>query len=142
MCGNRRLAVFSDSIAGREAANSGPLRSRASSLRPMHGNRRYVKLAWIGLLVGLTGFLPARAESEIVASTGAHGFLATAPDGSPRVGYIIGGEVVVARRAGGRWSSRHAGRVPTGESFVAGLVVDRGGRSSILVQAENGSWLA
>jgi hypothetical protein len=108
----------------------------------MHGNRRYVKLAWIGLVVGLTGFLPARAEAEIVASTGAHGFLATAPDGSPRVGYIIGSEVVVARRASGRWSSRHAGRVPTGRSFLAGLVVDRRGRSSILVQAENGSWLA
>jgi hypothetical protein len=108
----------------------------------MHGNRRYVKLAWIGLAFAATGLLPARAEAEIVASTAGRGFLAIAPDGSPRVSYIVGSEVIVARRAGGRWSSRRAGRVPTGRAFVAGLVVDRLGRSSVLVQAENGAWLA
>jgi hypothetical protein len=108
----------------------------------MHDNRRYVKLAWIAAALAVTGLLPAQAEAEIVASTAARGFLATAPDGSPRVGYIVGSEVIVARRASGRWSSRRAGRVPTGRAFVAGLVVDRKGRSSVLVQAENGSWLA
>jgi len=109
----------------------------------MHDNRRYVKLAWTGLVVGVIALLPARAEAELVApSTAARGFLATARDGSPRVSYIIGSEVVVARRAGGRWSSRHAGRVPTGRAFVSGLVVDRRGRTSVLVQAENGAWLA
>ena len=108
----------------------------------MHGNMRYVKLAWIGLALAVTGLLPARAEGEIVASTAAPGFLATAPDGTPRVSYIAGRTVNIARRAGGRWSSRRGGRVPAGKAFVAGLVVDRKGRSSVLVQAENGSWLA
>jgi hypothetical protein len=109
----------------------------------MHGNRRYVKLAWIGLALAVTGLLPARAEAEIVASTAARGFLATAPDGSPRVGYIVGSEVTVARRtAGGHWSTRRAGRVPTGRALVSGLEIDRQGRTSVLVQAESGSWLA
>jgi hypothetical protein len=108
----------------------------------MHGNRRYVKLAWIGVALGLTGLLPVRAEAEIVAPTDARGFLATAPDGSPRVCYLAGRDVIVAARAGGRWSSARTGRVPAGKAFVAGLVADRRGRTSVLVQAENGSWLA
>jgi hypothetical protein len=108
----------------------------------MHDNRRYVKLALIAALLAVAGLLPALAQAEIVASTAARGFLATAPDGSPRVSYIVGSEVVIARRRGGRWSSRHAGRIPTGKSFVSGLVVDRRGRTSVLVEAENGSWLA
>jgi hypothetical protein len=108
----------------------------------MHDNRRYVKLAWIGIVVGLTGLLPARAQAEVVSPTAAPAFLATAADASPRVSYLAGRDVVVARRAGGRWSSARAGRVPAGRAFVAGLVVDRRGRTSVLVEAENGSWLA
>jgi hypothetical protein len=108
----------------------------------MHGNRRYVKLAWIGLALGLTGLLPARAEAEIVSPTAASAFLGTAPDGSPRVSYLAGRDVILARRAAGRWSSARAGRIPAGKAFVAGLAVDRRGRTSVLVEAENGSWLA
>ena len=99
-------------------------------------------MAWIGLALGLTGLFPARAESEIVSPTAAPAFLATAPDGSPRVSYLAGRDVVLVRRAGGRWSSVRAGRVPAGKAFVAGLVVDRRGRTSVLVEPENGSWLA
>jgi hypothetical protein len=109
---------------------------------PAHDNRRYVKLAWIAAVLGLAGLFPARVEAELVAPTAAQGFLATAPDGSPRVAYLADRNVVVARRAAGRWSSGRVGRVPAGRAFVAGLLVDRRGRTSILVQAENGSWLA
>ena len=51
----------------------------------MHGNRRYVKLTWIALPVGLALASPARAE--VVTRRADRGVLAVAPDGSPRVAY-------------------------------------------------------
>jgi hypothetical protein len=110
----------------------------------MHGNQRYVKLAkTIVLLAGLASTaLPSPAQAEIVVATGARGFLAVAPDGTPRVAYLSGRDVIVARRAGGSWSFGRAGRVPSGKATIAGLVVDRRDRTSILVEAEDGSWLA
>jgi hypothetical protein len=87
-------------------------------------------------------FLPARAEAEIVAPFSGRGALAVTADGSPRVVFLSGRDVVLARRsAPSEWSFARTGRVPRGNAVIAGLVVDRQGRASILVEAENGSWL-
>ena len=106
----------------------------------MHDNRRYVKLAWIGLVTGLA--LPAPAGAEIVTPTTSPALLAVAPDGSPRVAFLSGRDVVVARRTSGGWTFAGVGRVPSVKAVLSGLVADRAGRVSVLVQAENGSWLA
>jgi hypothetical protein len=105
----------------------------------MHGNRRYVKLAWIGLVAGLA--LPAPARAEIVAPTTSAGLLAVAPDGSPRVAYLSGGDLVLAQRTASGWVSQGLGHAPAGAALF-GLVVDAAGRSSVLVEADNGAWLA
>jgi hypothetical protein len=86
--------------------------------------------------------LPAVARAEIVAPTQSEALLAVAPDGSPRVAFLSGRDVVVGRRTSGGWKFGRAGRVPAGRAFVAGLVVDGRGRTSVLVEAGNGSWLA
>ncbi len=106
----------------------------------MHGNGRYVKLAWIGLLSALA--LPAPARAEIVSPTTGPGLLAVAGDGSPRVAFLSGRDVVVARRTAAGWTFARAGRAPGQIPVLSGLVVDPAGRSSTLVEAENGSWLA
>jgi hypothetical protein len=77
-----------------------------------------------------------------VAPTKSEALLAVAPDGSPRVAFTSGRDVVVARRADGRWRFVRAGRVPGTRQVIAGLVVDGRLRTSVLVEAENGSWLA
>jgi len=106
----------------------------------MHGNRRYVKLAWIGLVSALA--LPAPAGAELVAPTASQALLAVAPDGSPRVVFLSATDVVVARRGGTGWAFARAGRAPGPKPVLAGLDVDGKGRASILVEAENGAWLA
>lgn len=107
----------------------------------MHANRRYVKLAWIAAAAALA--LPVAAKAEVVAPTEADARLAVARDGSPRVAFLSQRDVVVGRRsAAGRWTFSRAGRAPTANAFVAGLVVDRRGRTSVLVEADNGTWLA
>jgi hypothetical protein len=106
----------------------------------MHRNRRYVKLAWIGLLAALS--LPSLARAEIVAPTRGPALLAVAPDGSPRVAFLSGRDLVVARRAAGGWTFTRLGRVPGTRPVLAGLVVDGRGRSSVLVEQESGAWLA
>jgi len=109
----------------------------------MHGNRRYVKLAWIGLASGLAlATLPSPARAEIVAPTAGRGFLAVAPDGTPRVAFLSGRDVVIARRGPSGWTFPGVGRVPPGKAVIAGLVVDGQGRTSVLLEAEDGSWLA
>jgi hypothetical protein len=108
----------------------------------MHGKRRYVKLALIAVLFALTVALPAPADAEIVAPTTGRGLLAVAPDGTPRVAFLSRRDVVVARRAPGRWAFARAGRVPSEKAVLAGLVVDRKGRATVLLEAEKGSWLA
>jgi hypothetical protein len=107
---------------------------------PAHDKRRYVKLAWIGLLSVLA--LPAPAQAEIVAPTAGPGRLAVAPDGSPRVAFMSGRDVVVARRTANRWTTAAVGRAPSVKAVLSGLVSDRRGRTSVLVEAEDGSWLA
>jgi hypothetical protein len=106
----------------------------------MHRNRRYVKLAWIGLLAALS--LPSLARAEIVAPTRGPALLAVAPDGSPRVAFLSGRDLVLARRAAGGWTFTRLGRVPGTRPVLAGLVVDGRGRSSVLVEQESGAWLA
>ena len=106
----------------------------------MHGNRRYVKLAWIGLLTALA--LPSLARAEIVAPTHGPALLAVAADGSPRVAFVSGRDLVLARRAAVGWTFTRLGRVPGPRPVLAGLVVDARGRSSVLVEQESGAWLA
>src|SRR6184192_223456 len=106
----------------------------------MHGNQRYVKLAWIGLLAGLA--LASPVQAEIVAPTQGPALLAVAPDGSPRVAFVSGRDLVLARPAAAGWTVAHIGRVPGTRPVLAGLVVDGRGRSSVLVEQEGGAWLA
>jgi len=103
----------------------------------MHGNRRYVKLAWIGLVSALA--LPTPVGAELVAATPSQGLLAVAPDGSPRVAFLSATDVVVARRGATAWAFAPAGRAPGPKPVLAGLDVDGKGRASILVEAENGA---
>jgi hypothetical protein len=106
----------------------------------VHANRRYVKLASIGLLAALA--LPSLSRAEIVAPTRGPALLAVAPDGSPRVAFVSGGDLVLARRSAAGWTFTRLGRVPGTRPVLAGLVVDARGRSSVLVEQENGAWLA
>ena len=111
--------------------------------KPVHENHRYVKSAWkglTGLVVALA--LPGLARAEIVAPTHSEALLGAAPDGSSRVAYTSGRDVVVARRTAAGWKFARAGKVPGTSPVLAGLVVDRRGRTSLLVEARNGSWLA
>lgn len=109
----------------------------------MHGNRCYVKLASICLLGLLSLALAAAARAEIVAPTSGRGLLAVAQDGTPRVGFLSGRDVVVARRSASGWSFATGQSASFGGNAVlAGLVVDPKGRSTVLVEAESGSWLA
>jgi len=109
----------------------------------MHENHRYVKLAWKGLAAAAAALaLPGLCRAEIVAPTQSEALLAAAPDGSPRVAFTSGRDVVVARRTAAGWKFARAGKVPGTSPVLAGLVVDRRGRTSVLVGARNGSWLA
>jgi hypothetical protein len=109
----------------------------------MHGNRCSVKLAWISLVAASSALaLPGLATAEIVAPTQSDALLAVARDGKPRVAYASGRDLVVARRAAAGWRFVRAGRVPGTRPVLAGLVVDGRFRTSVLVEAENGSWLA
>jgi hypothetical protein len=109
----------------------------------MHANLRYVKLARIGLVCALGAVaLPAAAEAELVAPTQSNALLAVAPDGSPRVAYAAGRDVVVGRRTNAGWRFVRAGRVPGTRPVLAGVVVDAHGRTSVLVEGLTGGWLA
>src|SRR2546425_9780482 len=87
----------------------------------MHGNRRYVKSTWIGLLAGLAFASPTRAE--VVTRAADQGLLAVAPDGTPRVAYAVGRDLHVARRSGATWTTMAID--PTGK--VTGSVVGASG---------------
>src|SRR3954463_3210853 len=103
-------------------------RSNKALRMPTHDNRCYVKLAWIGLVAALA--LPGRAEAEIVAPTTGPALLAVTRDGSPRVAFVSGRDLVLARRGPARWTFARLGRVPGTRPVLAGLVVDGRGRSS------------
>src|SRR3954451_14219375 len=109
----------------------------------MHANLRYVKSAKVGLILALVLLaLPGRAKAELVAPTQSDALLAVAPDGTPRVAYTSGRDVVVARRTTAGWRFARAGRVPGTRPVLAGLVVDARGRTSVLVEGQTGGWLA
>jgi hypothetical protein len=103
-------------------------------------SRCYVKLAWIGLLAALA--LPAQAQAEIVAPELGPALLAVAADGSPRVAFVSGRDLVLARRSASGWTFVRLGRVPGTRPVLAGLAVDGRGRSSVLVEDDHGAWLA
>ena len=105
----------------------------------MHRNGRYVKLAWIGLMSGLALASPARAE--LVTKAADQGVLAVAPDGSPRVAYVVGPNLYLARRTDGSWRSTRVARLPGSRSSVAGLVVDPRSVASTLVEDAGGKWI-
>jgi hypothetical protein len=71
----------------------------------MHGNLRYVKSTWIGLLALLA--LGSPAQAEVVTQKADRGVLAVAADGSPWVAYTVGVSTrrSVAARAAGRRSA-------------------------------------
>ena len=98
------------------------------------------RLAWIVLPAALVLAVPARAE--IVAPELGPALLAVAPDGSPRVAYISGRDLVVARRTASGWKFARLGRVPGTRQVLAGLVVDGRGRPSVLLEGASGAWLA
>lgn len=109
----------------------------------MHDNRRYVKLAWIALLAGVAGaFLPSAARAEVVFPGAAQGLLAVGGEGTPYVASLGGRDVSVAHRTASGWISTRVGRAPDSRAVLAGLVVDRRAVPSVLVEAEDGSWLA
>jgi hypothetical protein len=111
--------------------------------RRAHEKRRYVKLAWIGLALAVgVSVLPSRAAAELVASTTSQAALVVAADGSPRVAFLSGRDLVVARRGASGWTFDSPGKPPRGTVVIAGLAVDLQGRASALLEAENGSWLA
>jgi len=97
-------------------------------------------LAWIGLLAGLAAASPARAE--IVAPTASPALLAVARDGTPRVAFLSGRDLVLARRGTAKWSFTKLGRLPAGTPVLAGLVLDGRARASVLVEGNGGRWLA
>src|SRR5919197_648447 len=105
----------------------------------MHANRCYVKSAWIWLAAGLAVVSPARAE--LVAAVNTQAVLAVGPREAPAVAYTdrvsYGSEqraLFVATRNAGIWRSRPVAVLPLGTTFLAGMVVDRRGRPSILAE--------
>jgi hypothetical protein len=109
----------------------------------MHSNRCSVKLAWKSLAtLAVLLALPSVVRAEIVAPTQSDALLAVARDGTPRVVYAAGRDIVVGRRTTSGWKFVRVGKVPVRSPVLAGLVVDGRGRSSVLVEAQNGAWLA
>jgi hypothetical protein len=109
----------------------------------MHGNLRYVKLAWIGLLVGLLWPSPARAE--LVTNRADKGVLGVAVDGTPYVAYTVGRDLYVSSRGrSGSWREVRLGRLPGANVTLAGIQVSERPHRYISVLTEDleGSWIA
>jgi hypothetical protein len=111
----------------------------------MHDNRRYVKLA----LIGLVGLLPLAsatgARAEIVTTRTDQAVLAIAADGTPYVAYTIGPQLFVASRTHpDRWQTQRLGALPGTKVILAGIAVsDRRRRSVfVLTEDEQGAWVA
>jgi hypothetical protein len=108
----------------------------------VHANRRYVKLAWIGLLAALA--LASPAQAEVVAKGVDDGILALAADGTPYVAYTSGGVLYVSTRGqNGSWRQIRLGRLPGVDVTLAGIKVsERPHRYvSVLVEDGHGRWV-
>jgi hypothetical protein len=110
----------------------------------MHGNRRYVKLTWIGLLGLLSLACAGVANAEVVTTRADRGVLAVASDGTPYVAYAVGRNLYLAnRRHSGAWRSIRLGRLPGPNVTLAGIrVSDRPHRVvSVLAEDTGGRWI-
>jgi hypothetical protein len=85
-------------------------------------------------LLGVALLLPATARAELVAPGVAQGALAVARDGSARVAWIDGRQLVLARRDAA-WSSSRIATVPSLEGRIAGLA-----ENAVLVEGRR-SWI-
>ena len=113
----------------------------------MHVNRRYVKSAQIrltGLLFPAVALLAvaAPARGEVVAPVDTQAVLAVGPKFAPVVAYTDRRGLYVARRApSGGWASRRVAALPSGVTYVAGMVLDTRGRPSIVAEDLDGGRL-
>jgi hypothetical protein len=110
----------------------------------MHGNRRYVKLAWIGLLGLLSLALTAQASAETVTTRSDRGVLAVAVDGTPYVAFTLGRNLHLAvRQRTGAWRAIHLGRLPGANATLAGIQVSERPHRFVSVLAEDtrGRWI-
>jgi hypothetical protein len=99
-------------------------------------SRRVALLVVIGLVAA-----PA-AHAEIVTRDATAGALAAGPNGSPRVAYVVGSDLLVAARAaGGDWTAQRAAPLPGPDALVTGLAVDGAGRATALAEDLRGRWL-
>jgi hypothetical protein len=109
----------------------------------MHGNLRYVKSTWIGLLALLA--LASPAQAEVVTQKADRGVLAVAADGSPWVAYTVGrGLYASLRGSQGRWTAIRLGRLPTNSGItLAGIQIgERPHRHvNVLVEDGQGRWI-
>ena len=110
----------------------------------MHDNRRYVKLAWIGLLSLLSLAVPGQAKAELVTIRAEQGVLAVAADGTPFVGYSVGRDLHLAARSSGRWRSIRLGRLPGRTVALAGIRISERPHRLVSILAEDtaGRWIA
>jgi hypothetical protein len=109
----------------------------------MHGNRRYVKLRWIGLVTALA--LASPAQAELVTRRADRGVLAVAADGTPYAAYTVGRNLYAARRnRSGQWLAIRLGRLPGANVTLAGIRVSEHPHRLVSVLAEDlqGRWLS
>jgi hypothetical protein len=113
----------------------------------MHGNRRYVKSArirLIGLLFPAVAALALAApgRGEVVASVDTQAVLAVGPKFAPVVAYTDRGGLYLARRSSADgWVRRRVAALPSGATYLAGMVIDARSRPSIVAENLQGGRL-
>ena len=105
-----------------------------------------MKRAALGVAILSALLLPGLARAEVIpGSQGVQdSLLATAPDGTPRVGFVAAdGSLNVASRAtDGTWSASTVAGLPGARSLVVGLAVRADGSSVVLAEDPDAHWLA
>lgn len=100
----------------------------------------------LGVAILSALLLPGLARAEMIpGSQGVQdSLLATAPDGSPRVGFVAadGSLQVASRAADGTWSTSAVSGLPGARSLVVGLAVRPDGSSVVLAEDPASHWLA
>ena len=84
---------------------------------------------------------PVAARAELVAPGIASGALAIAADGSPRVAFVEGAELMLASRTTSGWTTERVAALPGAGGLVAGIAVSPSGRVAVLAEARTGRWL-